>query len=1145
MVNIKSRRKTVRGKSKLLLYLEMKDAIEKVLSSGPVSFSRASTGCLYWQKPAANAPANVSRHRKGLLAECADTNVLAKNTGERQEDLDLFWNNLSNGCLRAFFFENNCNDEMGIANGTPTGLTYVSTVSYWPQGTQLRDLTADFNGTSSRVNIGSAADIDDLTQFTIAFWTYCRGLGGGSAEKPYYKGGNTRFEVYLDNGTYVGLYGKVGYSTTSAESIKTYCLEKNEWHHVAITYSQTGDRKIHFFIDGVEVIGSQTASVGTRLTDAAENGYIGNISDGSRAYDGLITTFILHNRVLTSDEIKWLAGVADLRPGLWELRGRVDPNKLKRGMVSFHWDDMFMGQYTYGLPVMKTKGVPGFLGITVNNLGVGGRFGVPEVQEFMAAGFEVCSHTMNHLAPWTLTEEVLRYELSESRKQLEALFGVSVPHLVWPNGAPQAAYRAIAAEYYETASDGCQDVITHQPLLHISHSMTVTGTGQYNQMKACVDAGYAGNYWVRFLYHDITADMATELGQIIDYIKSLGDMPIVTWSQGLENVKRVPTVPLYKVYSTKCENLHATAAKQLYQVKTLTAEDYILSFLAAEEGGWKGYGWNDLGQQFAQANIFSLWGWENGVAIAGTAIGGKILRSTNWGTAWGDLGQQFSQTYIVSLFGWSNGVGLAGTGTGGRILRSTDYGATWSNLGQQGGATYIRAIAGWDNGIVLAGTGDTTGKILRSTDYGQTWSDLGQQFSQITIRTIACFPGGIAIAGTGSGGKILRSTDYGLTWANIGQLGTETYVLGLYVWSNGYGVAGTTPNAKIYWTRDFGATWVQATFPNTNTSMNCLFGWPDGTALAGSNLNAKMLRSLDYGKTWVNISQAHATETNTVALFGWQNGILLAGTTSNGHILRSTINPTLSVVPFADTGGFTNEISAFNYEHQGNGTYWCWGKFTATAANWNIGVEVKALRTVFLSLLTCVKAGASMASGPYPRSPIVNTSAGSATRQADSLTVTGSQNFQPSKGTLDVELYPLFPSSLSNSYQFYFAHFFGGSGQMRLSKNDADKIEFRIQSNGDDDFALGTISWSRGDRVRIRVAWDCQEKLDGTNYILIYGRVNEGPWTQIGACFTQPTAPSSDQTLYVGRAGSSAGYEANSFISWLRIYDRPLLNPAW
>jgi hypothetical protein len=233
------------------------------------------------------------------------------------------------------------------------------------------------------------------------------------------------------------------------------------------------------------------------------------------------------------------------------------------------------------------------------------------------------------------------------------------------------------------------------------------------------------------------------------------------------------------------------------------------------------------------------------------------------------------------------------------------------------------------------------------------------------------------------------------------------------------------------------------------------------------------------------------------------------------------------------------------FDELGGGVYRAWASFAAGSNDFELGAEVKGDKTIYVSLLTCGVVGTSKASGPYPRSPIANDTNGDATRQADSLTVGGSSNFDGGKGTLDVEFYPLFPSSLSGDFELCLAHFYGGSGEIELFRNSPNEVKFRVKANGDEDTVTGTISWSRDDRVKLRVAWDCEKTLDETNHMLMYGKVNEGNWAPVGSCSSQPTAPSSEQTLYVGRRGSSAGYEANSFVSWLRIYDRALLDPTW
>jgi peptidoglycan/xylan/chitin deacetylase (PgdA/CDA1 family) len=809
----------------------MKDAIEKVLSSGPVSFSRASSGCSYWLRPAANAPANVSRHRKGLLSECADTNVISKNAGNNQEDIDLRWSNLSNGCLRAFFFEGNCNDEMGVQNGVPTDVSYLTSRAGYGQ-------LIKSNGNTTVVNCGSAADIDNLTTFSMAFlWeSFTAGEGGYGFILD-----KAKLQIYTSGATGKTLHVCVFYSSVEAYSVAT--IETDDLASIVVTYGETGDKKIHIYANGVEVTYAiQTASAGTRISDAAFDLTLCNVVAGTYCLDGIIDRLMIWNRVLSAAEIEWVS-----------MARRPCRIASTSAVVCFTFDDEFVSQYTNGKPVFDAQGVPATLYVCTQNIGASGYMTAAQILALQSLGWEIASHSKTHSDLTALTEAQREDELLGSKQILEAL-GCIVRNFAYPYGTYNQTVRSHTARYYKTGRIVGGTPATNN-LRFVLPAKSYDDTG-LEGMQAWVDAAEAGGYPLVMYGHELSAAKAAELNQLIDYIQAKG-IPILTIDAMLEAVLRKPDPQVTvkgvvdtasvgqepSLYGESSVRLQApsASARQVYQVRTLSAEDYIVSFLA----------------------------------------------------------------------------------------------------------------------------------------------------------------------------------------------------------------------------------------------------YKDGTAVTSAD-----------------------------------------------------------VVPFADIV-FTNEITTFNYEHMGGGVYLCWGKFTATAASWNVGAEIKASKTVYLSVVTCVRAGTSMASGPYPRSPIANTSTGSATRQADSFTVSGEHNFLPDRGTLDTEFYPLFPSNLPNAYQFYFAHFFGGSGQMRLCKNDADKIEFRIQSNGDEDFALGSISWSRGDRVRIRVAWDCREKLDGTNYILMYGRVNEGPWTQIGVCATQPTPPSSDQTLYVGRAGSSAGYEANSFISWLRIYDRPLLNPSW
>ncbi len=513
-------------------------------------------------------------------------NVMTHNAGDNQEDLDLLWNDMASGCVRAFFFEQNCDDAMGNGNATGANLTYDVGIRYYPQGTMLRDFAANFNGDTSYVKIGNAADIQSLTELTIAFWTYCRSDGEGDAGKVLSKTENTRFETTYDNGTYVGLYAKIACDGTPAESFKNYRLGETKWHHVAFTYSQTGDRKIHIFIDGTEVTGynTQIASAGNRVGDAGESGFIGNDSGATRGYDGLITTFLIYNRVLSADELKWLAGVGDLQAMTWELRAQIDATKVSHGMIGFRSDDEFAAFYN-ALPVFRSKAVKPTLAINVGLVGDPyGRMTLAQIWDFVNIGGEIISHSMNHLDPITQNETDLRYNFSESRRWLEAEFGMPVRYYCWPDNAPHAAYRAICAEYYDAACDGSVSYLPEIPMLHLGHHNTITGSGILEAMKAIVDDAYTNNRYRIFLYHDqMTPEMLSELSELIDYIRAK-PVPIVTFGEAVANMKFIPPKPLYRVYSVRLKNIHASAAKQFYQVKTLVAGDYTVSFRAYKDG---------------------------------------------------------------------------------------------------------------------------------------------------------------------------------------------------------------------------------------------------------------------------------------------------------------------------------------------------------------------------------------------------------------------------------------------------------------------------------------------------------------------------------------------------------------------------------
>jgi hypothetical protein len=207
------------------------------------------------------------------------------------------------GLLRWYNFEGNCYDKMKLGDGTPTDVTYAASQSHFGQA-------GNFNGSTSKVVVAKAADINNLAELTVTALMNARsdgqGDGGKILAKTYW-----RFEVSLEVGGKVCIYGRVNHATTNAESL-SYNLDAqkiplNAWQPVAMTFT-AADAKVRLFWKGVEMNYSyQYAGVGARVDDSAENMGIGNYATATRTFDGYLDDVRLYNRALTTAELRVIA----------------------------------------------------------------------------------------------------------------------------------------------------------------------------------------------------------------------------------------------------------------------------------------------------------------------------------------------------------------------------------------------------------------------------------------------------------------------------------------------------------------------------------------------------------------------------------------------------------------------------------------------------------------------------------------------------------------------------------------------------------------------------------------------------------------------------------------------------------------------
>ncbi len=128
----------------------------------------------------------------------------------------------------------------------------------------------------------------------------------------------------------------------------------------------------------------------------------------------------------------------------WNGAGQLPPKPV---VVSF--DDGYLSQYVGGFPIMQRFRWPGVLDLKA----AGADLPDADAQKMIDAGWELASHTINHLDVTTLDAAGLQHELGDSKRILERRFGVKVENFCYPAGHyDQAAIAELRADGYTGAT---------------------------------------------------------------------------------------------------------------------------------------------------------------------------------------------------------------------------------------------------------------------------------------------------------------------------------------------------------------------------------------------------------------------------------------------------------------------------------------------------------------------------------------------------------------------------------------------------------------------------------------------------------------------------------------------------------------------
>jgi peptidoglycan/xylan/chitin deacetylase (PgdA/CDA1 family) len=121
-------------------------------------------------------------------------------------------------------------------------------------------------------------------------------------------------------------------------------------------------------------------------------------------------------------------------------------NATSRGCVVLTFDDGYTDTLTTAAPLLKGYGFTATCYVVSGAVGTYNRWdaeflrekkplmSLEQLDQWLAAGMEVGSHSLSHQRLHELPQEVARYEIAESRTALRNMLGIPIEHFAYPFG---------------------------------------------------------------------------------------------------------------------------------------------------------------------------------------------------------------------------------------------------------------------------------------------------------------------------------------------------------------------------------------------------------------------------------------------------------------------------------------------------------------------------------------------------------------------------------------------------------------------------------------------------------------------------------------------------------------------------------------
>ncbi|MDX6652088.1 MAG: hypothetical protein QOJ38_869 [Solirubrobacterales bacterium] len=167
----------------------------------------------------------------------------------------------------------------------------------------------------------------------------------------------------------------------------------------------------------------------------------------------------------------------------WRKRSPLPPKPI---VLTF--DDGYLGQFTDAMPILRRHDWPGVLNLKAT----GSDLNTGEVRKMIAAGWELASHTINHLDLTQLDPTTLRHELADSRAQLRRRFHVAVEDFCYPAGRYDASVvAAVRRAGYRGATTTDPGLASSSELLTLKRIRINRGIGVAGFVTVLRSAGAA------------------------------------------------------------------------------------------------------------------------------------------------------------------------------------------------------------------------------------------------------------------------------------------------------------------------------------------------------------------------------------------------------------------------------------------------------------------------------------------------------------------------------------------------------------------------------------------------------------------------------------------------------------------------------